>query len=48
MRLATYFAEAALRARDHRAARRRPLKWPRLLARFNYRESRLRKKGARP
>ncbi|MFL6332506.1 MAG: hypothetical protein ACJ754_04095 [Pyrinomonadaceae bacterium] len=42
------FAEAVLCAHDHRPVRRRALRWPRLLARFNYRESRTRRKGGNP
>ncbi len=46
MNLEAYFTEAAMRAALHRPERRRPFKWPRLLARFNYREPRTKKGGA--
>jgi hypothetical protein len=45
---AAAFAEAALWAASHYPVRRRAHKWPRLLARFNYRESRTRRKGGKP
>lgn len=45
MKPETRAAETYLRAVNYRAESSRPLKWPRLLARFNYREPRRHRKG---